>query len=122
MNLLKETLEVLAQHEKSPADVQWVGGDAYWFTWDEFAELADREYDDGFGGQEVARDLVVVGDGWYMYRGEYDGSEWWNFSQPLLQPVEHRKPRGLFAKVGWDSLTDIDEDADPAPDRGEAQP
>lgn len=111
MNLLRETVEVLTAYGRTSADVQWVGGNEFWFTWDEFAELADREYDEGFGGQEVAIDLVVAGDGWHLERGEYDGSEWWRFVEPLARPADYRKPRGLFADIGWDTLKGISEES-----------
>lgn len=110
MNLLQETIEVMNEHGKAPEDVRWVGGDTFWFTWDEFSELADRDYDNGFGGQEVARDLVVVGGGWHMERHEYDGSEWWEFKQQLPRPEEHKVPRSLFAGIGCERLAVIDQE------------
>ncbi len=89
-NLLEETLERMKLRGKLPHDVRWVGLAQGEFSpvgsWDDFAKLAAVvDYDSGFGGQVVARDLVVVGDGWWLERGEYDGSEWWSFkSLPVL--------------------------------------
>ena len=67
-NLLKETLEVLEKYGKSPKDVRWVGSrdGRYAITWEEFEKIADIEYDNSFGAQEVAMDLVVVGDDWWL--------------------------------------------------------
>lgn len=106
-NLLRETIDVLAENGKTPADVQWCGSPQFGsFTWDEFAALADVEYDSGFGGAEVATDLMVVGDGWWLQRGEYDGSEWWDFLAPVVRP-ERRVPRRLVGGL-WPNLTDMD--------------
>lgn len=87
VNLLAQTLEILTQNGKTPADVQWVQADVgsyskqnlISFSWAEFAALADFNYDDGFGGAEVKTSLKVVGADWWLERGEYDGSEWWEF-------------------------------------------
>ncbi len=96
MNLLKETTETLERHDKRPADVQWVGtrDGVRSGSWDSFAEIASViEYNNGYGGAEISYDrsgdgaegLVVVGDGWWLERGEYDGSEWWEFKSPPVR-------------------------------------
>jgi hypothetical protein len=81
MNLLKETLEMLSTHKKLPEDVQWVGSDdgKYAVDWHAFEAMADIEYSNGYGGQEIVGDLVVVGPDWWLARHEYDGAEWWEF-------------------------------------------
>jgi hypothetical protein len=79
-NLLKETLEVLLNHGKSTIDVLWVGNSVVSGSWPEFAALAANvDYDSGFGEAEIPSDLVVVGSDWWLERGEYDGSEWWEY-------------------------------------------
>jgi len=87
-NLLQETLETLRDNGKTSSDVIWVGsGDGTKaITWDLFAEFANVGYDSGCGGHEINGGLVVVGDDWWLERGEYDGSEWWDFKErPRLQ-------------------------------------
>lgn len=81
MNLLQETRNALARAGKGPEDVVWCGSKAgaYWFTWAQFEQLTDRDYNDSWGIENVAMDLVVVGADWWLERGEYDGSEWWDF-------------------------------------------
>jgi hypothetical protein len=93
MNLLNETREILTSNGKNESDVVWVGvGDRYHkrpamaFSWQEFAALSGFEYDDGFGGNEIAGSLKVVGDNWWLERGEYDGSEWWEFKTLPTMP------------------------------------
>lgn len=45
-----------------------------------------------------------------MWRGEYDGSEWWEYSTLFKKPEETFPIKNLFAvSVGWDSLKDINE-------------
>ena len=61
-NLLQETLEKLKEYHRTEKDILWVGSkDFGWFTWEDFKELADTEYNSGHGTQEVASDLLVVG-------------------------------------------------------------
>jgi hypothetical protein len=104
-NLLEETLEVLKKNGKSEIDVRWVGCrsqyPAHWFTyyfngiktWEEFKEEAkDIWYDRGYGNQEIANGLVIVGDNWWMERHEYDGLEWWEFKTlPKKEDYEERR-------------------------------
>lgn len=99
MNLLQETMHALGVYKKTPSDVLWVGiknlpaigknlidllfgydevQEMSW-PWRDFAKIADFEYDDGYGGQEIQKGLVIVGKDWWLERHEYDGSEWWEF-------------------------------------------
>jgi hypothetical protein len=108
-NLLQETIRDLEDHGKTTNDVLWVGSiDAGWLSWDEFAVIADFEYDAGYGGQEIASDLVVVGNGWWLDRGEYDGSEWWNFQEPPKMPAE-KGSITILTGSSWTSLKEMNE-------------
>src|SRR5258708_35603008 len=81
-NLLQETQDDIANHEKSVQDVQWVGSKdgEYSISWEQFTALArNTRYDSGYGGNQIVEDLVVVGADWWLERHEYDGSEWWEF-------------------------------------------
>ena len=63
-------------------------------------------YDNGFGGAEVHGDLKIVGNDWWMERGEYDGSEWWEFKTlPKLLPADSKQIMQLN-----DTWGDEDED------------
>lgn len=93
MNLLQETISKLAHYGKTTKDVLWVGDNDVHFTWDEFAKVANIEYDNGYGGHEIFEDLVIVGDNWWLSRGEYDGSEWWEFLTPPTKPSLHFDPK-----------------------------
>lgn len=82
MNLLEETLKALDNANKSPEHVLWVGLKDVRTDWNNFTQIAICvNYDDGYGAQEIADDLVIVGDNWWLERMEYDGSEWWEFKE-----------------------------------------
>jgi len=118
-NFLEETLGCLGKCKKTPKDVRWVGSrdGKYVINWAEFEVLADTCYDNGFGSQEVADDLVVVGNGWWLERSEYDGAEGWRFKKtPRRRKVmmiydtitveQHNKKYDDIA-VGWQSLSSL---------------
>lgn len=110
MNLLQETLDVLEKNGVDQSQVLYcaiLGPDSFWqeqepfyFSWQEFKELADFDYDNGFGGHEVNSKLVVVGNNWWLERGEYDGSEWWEFKTLPEKPLKYQKPKTLTSY--WD--------------------
>ena len=79
MNLLEETILCLNNNGKVTSDVLWVGNYELKTNWENFSKIADVEYNEGFGSQEVATDLLIVGKDWWLERHEYDGSERWEF-------------------------------------------
>jgi hypothetical protein len=103
-NLLAETVAFIEKMEHTVSDVRWVGNDRYWLTWDEFAAIADVEYDSGFGGAEVPQSLMVVGDDWWLERHEYDGSEWWEYKMMPVKPIDHGD--AVTAVVGYEASRD----------------
>lgn len=88
MNLLEETLEMLELCDKDESDVIQVQGLNYSISWQEFKERArDINYDDGYGAVGINLFLKVIGDGWWLERHEYDGSEQWMWrTPPKLKP------------------------------------
>ena len=79
-NLYEETIKQLTANGKTLDDIAAVQGEDFAISIDEFIELSKQlDYDSGFGAAHVATDLVIIGDDWWMERGEYDGSEWWEF-------------------------------------------
>lgn len=85
-NLLEETLMKLEEVGKTMEDVVWIGSSDGYIPIETFKRLADVEYSPGFGSSEVATDLLVVGDNWWLERGEYDGSEWWEYKTAPIKP------------------------------------
>jgi hypothetical protein len=80
-NLWKETICDLAENGKTWDDVVGICCDDFQITKAQFEELANRQYDNGYGGAEVAQDLMIVGADFWLERHEYDGSEWWEYKQ-----------------------------------------
>lgn len=104
-NFLQETVTILDFYKKSPIDVEWVGNTDFYFTWDEFAAVANIEYNSGFGGAEAAEDLKVVGKDFWLERHEYDGSEWWEYKEHPVKPAKHIIPKAVVESQriggGW---------------------
>ena len=89
MNLLKETIEDIHRFGKSLSDISFIGSSIkdINISWEQFLILANKEYDNGYGSQEVSKDLIIVfNDGSYMDRSEYDGSEWWSYRKVREKP------------------------------------
>lgn len=125
MNLKEETLEVLRIHGKSKEDVKYVCGEDFQISLGQFWELSDTEYDSSYGAPEIAQDLMLIGDDFWMERGEYDGSEWWDFrTMPDTTGLPIREISALsiwqynatckpeYGKIGWETLSELNgEDA-----------
>lgn len=88
MNLLEETLAAV----KDPKRVSWVGNadGSLAMSFEDFARIAaDVDYDDDYGSQEIAADLIVVlNDGTWLSRYEYDGSECWTLNSPPILKID----------------------------------
>lgn len=100
-NLRKETVEILAAQNKTAADIAWVQFGEFFCSWDEFVAAANFEYDNGYGGTEIDVSLRVVGTDWWLERGEYDGSEWWEFKTLPTKPEKQRTPEEKDLRDRW---------------------
>ena len=107
-NLLEETTKILARHGKSLADIIWVGCKEFSIPVESFLALSNKKYNDGYGKQEVAIDLLVVGNDWWLERHGYDGSEWWEYKEkPHLPAYTENNVTDIFADDGWATLKEI---------------
>lgn len=126
-NLLEETIKELQENGKDESMVKWCGTKNLRFSWSKFKELADVNYDSGFGSTEVAVNLVVVGEDWWLERGEYDGSEWWVFKSFPKSPVAVRAPLKLIGENLEKTLEEINGwekeniSSEPFPNEGESK-
>jgi len=111
-NLLSETKDALRTEGYEPNDIVFIGSrdGRYALSWEEFEELANFDYDEGFGGQEVADDLLIgMRDGSFFCRQEYDGSEWWEY---WAVPKVEKNPRPI-TKLRCDPGHNLSEINDP---------
>lgn len=100
-NLWDETMRKLANHDldfdKDVIQVQTADG---YIAKELFKMMAMAiNYDSGYGSAEIREDLVIMGDGWWLERNEYDGSEWWVYCTP---------PTLLYDDAGATRLTTYD--------------
>lgn len=103
MNLLDETKDEILQSGHSTSDVRFVGSrdEKLGIPWSQAEKVLDIDYDDGYGRQEIAADLVVVfTDGGFLRREEYDGSECWEYEPPFRVP-ETQKPFKLVKLTSY---------------------
>ena len=121
MNLLEETIQDIEESGHEIEDIVFIGSEktGHRCDWDQFVILADRDYSRGFGAAEVAQDLIIVfSDRNTMTRGEYDGSEWWQYSKPFSEPEESRPINSLFIiknQIGWKDLAQTNPEEAEAP-------
>lgn len=107
MNLWKETIETLEKWGYKWDDVKSVFGYKFQITKENFERVAkETDYDEGYGAAKVAEDLMILlNDGAWMSREEYDGSEWWSVHKTPTPPAEVKEVKWLTTReVGWDSL------------------
>lgn len=113
MNFLKETIDEIEVRGQTVENIIFIGSrnSGHSCTWEEFVELANFDYDDGFGGAEIPSDLMIAfSDGAMMTRGEYDGSEWWDYIVPFKMPDVLREITTIKSNKHWVSLKDINGD------------
>ena len=113
-NLWIETVDKLAAQEYKEEEVVWVGSEdgKFAITWSAFKEIANKEYDNSFGGCEVAVDLVIVGEGFWLGRAEDDGKEWWELKTPSRVthvPERKKKAKSFTVVIGayWPTLASL---------------
>lgn len=85
-NLKEETILCLEEHGKTKDNIKWIGCSKFKIPIDLFWKLADNSYDECYGPEEVAADLLIVGDDWWLERHEYDGYEWWEYKKLPQEP------------------------------------
>ena len=109
-NLWEETIEFLKENDKTFEDVLFIQGEDFKVTKENFEIVAKKtDYDSGFGAQHVPKDLVLVGDDWWIERYEYDGAEWWDFKS-IPARKQYMKIITNLHKGMWDTLKDMNED------------
>ena len=115
-NLMEETIAVLKKHGRKWSDVVGVCGNDFQITKEQFLKLADKKYNSGYGGNEVALDLKVVGKDFWLERYEYDGREWWEYKEiPNLSSLPIKKVDRIICDEDHcfaDSIAELNKDED----------
>ena len=110
MNLLDETKSAISRSKHSTDDVRFVGSrdEKLGIPWSQAEKVLDIDYDNGYGSQEIAADLVVAfTDGGFLRREEYDGSEWWEY-EPPFRVTETQKPFKLVKMLSYSTRLLVD--------------
>jgi hypothetical protein len=111
INLLKETKEILKKNNKKLGDIAWFGSKKDELK-GELEQLLNFEYNNGFGCQEVFKDLILVGKDFWLERHEYDGSEWWEYKTQPERPKETHELGIRNLKIDYETARLISEDED----------
>jgi hypothetical protein len=117
-NLWEETIKELKDNGKNFDDVVAICGRKFQISKEDFIRHSNTIYDSGYGASEVAEDLLIVGNDFWLERHEYDGSEWWEFKQkpkykdlPFKQitslTVRQAHLSGVDCSCGWEKLEDL---------------
>ena len=111
MTLFEETIKVLNNNGKDLEDILEVFGNDFKISLNDFVSISKKTiYDNGYGSQEVATDLTLLGKDFWLVRKEYDGSEKWDFITKPIAPSEIKKVSLLHdSKYGYKSLKEINE-------------
>ena len=106
MNLKEETIQAILSNGKGIADIEWIGSEDIKIPIDNFWEISEFVYDDGFCAQRIPADLVIVGKNWWLERDEYDGSEGGVFKEKPIEPTKIMKLKKIPLGM-WDILIDL---------------
>ena len=107
-DLITETHDILDSLGYTKDNIAWIGGNDFIVPPENFWNAKNQTYDNGFGWQEVAPDLtIMLKDGTWLVRAEYDGSEWWEHRKPPVMPLEIRAVHNFIGQRYESSLAEI---------------
>jgi hypothetical protein len=110
INFKEEIIEKLKLHNYSVNDIAYVvvfdrKGNRHCVDANEFLEYAARiNYDNGYGTDYIETNIqIVMKDGNYFSRNEYDGSEWFNLNivPSLDEAVEAFDENEMVVIADW---------------------
>lgn len=84
-----ELVKKLGMYGYVPTDIAWVGTSEFKIPISEFIATAlGTTYNAGYGRPETPGDvMIVMKDGSWFKRYEYDGSECWVYEVPPIEPA-----------------------------------
>lgn len=122
INLWDETIKILEVHKKTFDNVVAICGNDFQITKEDFIKYSNTDYDAGYGAPEVAEDLIIIGDDFWLERHEYDGSEWWEFKRmPKYEDLPFKHITALTVEqarannvvcCGWETLDSLNTNSD----------
>lgn len=93
-NLFEYTLSTLREYDRSPKDVLFCQLNDSWFSWSDFRDLSDIEFN-RIGGL-VNPDLMILGRDFIMqWSVDGDDQEWWFIDHRPQKPPKRNKPVSL---------------------------
>ena len=113
INLLKEIIETLQEHEKTFEYVKIIKVRDTDINKDIFHNVVGGiTYDNGYGFQTIDPSLLIIGDDFILTRIDYDGSEWFEYIKRDYKKnrYELRNPhtiRGLLLMENEDVFNEV---------------
>lgn len=90
INFLEETIEEIRRAGHKIEDVVCITDTKHYINWNDFKHLADFKYDASYGIHEIQLELtIILNNGTWLERREYDGKEWWVHCTAPTQPKEY---------------------------------
>lgn len=91
INYGQETTKALANRGYTVFDIDWIGTHDFTISVEEFFKAAyNTNYNNSYGCVATPMDIVIVmKDGNWFERSEYDGSEWWAYKRVYTKPMIH---------------------------------
>ena len=95
-NLHDELFKILKDNNKTVDDIfyvnltEWKSKQQHFYKPEKFIKRAKNiNYNSGYGSEEIRRDLkIVLKNGDFIIRREYDGSEWFEYMESPKTDVE----------------------------------
>lgn len=108
-NFGEETTDILVRYDYTVDDIDWIGNRAFEIPIHEFFDVARHtNYYAGYGSAAMPLDIIIVmKNGNWLERSEYDGSEWWRLVQVPQKPIlkNHLKVKDFTkAQYDWDPM------------------
>lgn len=89
--MFKELDMILKTNKLAIGDIEWVGTSKHTIPLDDFYKVIKGiYYDQQSGSLEVARDLIIVGSGWFLrrFRGRNNLEQWEFIKTPNKPEIE----------------------------------
>ncbi len=100
MNLLSETRNAITKSNHTARQIIFIGSEdsGHRMSWESFETLADQEYNNDYGHQEVATDLIIVfSDGSRLFRPAQSEYSFWSYIGNFVAPPINHEIKTLFA-------------------------